>query len=255
MDFNLNIFIFLSISCFLAAFIDAIAGGGGVISLPAYILSGMPMHYALGSNKFAVTFGCLGSSLKYILSGKINLKVLKYPIIVSFIGGILGAKSATLIKEDILEYIVIFLLIFTLIYTLLNKNLGTKNEFIEITKKINFLGTAWSLILGFYSGFFGPGSGGLMMLMFIKIYKYDFVTASGNAKIISFTSTFAGLLSFIYLGKIDYLYSVPMGIFMFLGGQLGAKYAITKGVRFVKIIFLIICFFTIISMGISIFIK
>lgn len=134
MDFNLNIFIFLSISCSIAAFIDAIAGGG-VISLPAYILSGMPMYYALGSNKFAVTFGCLGSSLKYILSGKINLRILKYPIIVSFIGGVLGAKSATSIKEEILEYIVIFLLLFTLIYTLLNKNLGTKNEFIGFLKK------------------------------------------------------------------------------------------------------------------------
>ncbi|NME36577.1 MULTISPECIES: TSUP family transporter [Fusobacterium] len=255
MEFDLNIFIFLSFSCFLAAFIDAIAGGGGVISLPAYMISGIPLHYALGSNKFAVTFGCLGSSLKYILLGKINLKILKYPIIISFIGGILGAKTATLIKEDILEYIVLILLIFTLIYTLLNKNLGLKNEFIKINKKINFLGTFWSFILAFYSGFFGPGSGGLMMLMFIKIYKYDFVTASANAKIISFISTFSGLLSFIYLGKINYLYSIPMGILMFLGGQLGAKYAISKGVKFIKVIFILISFLTIVGICINIFIK
>lgn len=253
MGFNLLDFLYLSGACFIGAFIDAIAGGGGIITIPAYMMIGLPIHTALGSNKMSVLFSCAGSSLEYIKAKKYNKIVIKELLIPAFVGAILGVYSVILIEEGYLKYIVLGLLIFSTIYTVLNKNMGMLNEFEGLNKKNNFWGKVWSFIISFYAGFFGTGSGAFYVLSYIKIYKFDFITACGNAKIINFVSVLASLLMFIYYGHVYFLYSIPIGFIMFLGAKCGTLFAIKKGSKFIRPFFIIISTLTIIKMIIELF--
>lgn len=246
-------FIFLSLSCFAAAFIDAIAGGGGLISLPAFMSVGLSPHLALGTNKLAAFFSSSGSAFNFFKSGKTDWFLVKYLIPFSFLGAILGVVTVVHISPNFLYPISIFLLIFVLIYTLINKKLGIENFFTGITSKNLKKGMFFAFLLGFYDGFFGPGTGSFIIFALIKIFKFDFVRASGNAKFLNLSSNIASVISFIYFGKIAYFYSLSMGIIMILGASIGAKTAVNKGTHFIRPVFLIITSIVLIKMILKFF--
>ncbi|WP_300357279.1 sulfite exporter TauE/SafE family protein [Fusobacterium sp.] len=250
-EFNMQTFLFLSVSCFIASFVDAIAGGGGLISVPAFVASGLPIHVAVGSNKMAASFSTLGSAVKYFTSGKVNFKLLKYPIIAGAIGAAFGARVVSHTSEKVLEPLIFIMLLLVVIYTFINKNMGIKNEFECITLKSTILGSIMSFVMCFYIGFFGPGGGSFLLFGLLKIYKFDFIRASGNAKVLNFIANLAGLATFIYYGKVSFLYSIPVGIVMFIGAQCGAKYAIKKGSKFIRPFFLAVSLITIAKMAVE----
>lgn len=252
-DFNITTFLFLALAIFIGSFIDAIAGGGGLISVPAYISSGLPIHIALGCNKMSGTFSTIGSSLKYIKSKKVNFNSLKYPLISSFIGACLGVYILNQLTSEFLGPIIIILLLTVIVYTFFNKNMGLSSNFKGANIKNTFYGTLWAFMISFYIGFFGPGGGSFLIFAFIKIYRFDFIQASGNAKLINLVANFASLSVFIFLGKIDYLYSIPLSLVAFLGAQCGAKYAIKKGAKFIRPIFLITASLTTLKMIFELF--
>lgn len=130
--------IFLCIAGFFAAFVDSIAGGGGIISVPAYMIVGLPTHIALGTNKFAATMGSLTSSINFIRSGNCNFKLLKIVAPFTLIGSILGVKTVLLIDESFLQPLVLILILAIGIYTFFSKSLGEEDNFNGFTKKIFF---------------------------------------------------------------------------------------------------------------------
>lgn len=232
-------FIFLAISCFVAAFIDAIAGGGGLISLPAFMSVGIDPHIALGTNKLAAFFSCSSSASNFAKSGIINWKVIKRLVPFSFLGAILGVISVVHVNSKFLSPLALILLICVLFYTLKNKNLGKYNNFCEVSKEHLKIGMFFAFILGFYDGFFGPGTGSFIIFALIKIFKFDFVRASGNAKFLNLSSNMSSVISFIFYKKIAYFYAITMGIIMIIGAALGARMAISKGSKFIRPIFLL----------------
>lgn len=248
-------FLFLTVACFCAAFIDAIAGGGGLISYPAFLATGLNPHLALGTNKLAAFFSTSGSALKFARSGKIKWKLMAYLIPFSFIGAVLGVESVMLIEDKYLYPIAFVLLAFVLIYSLMNKNLGDKSEFKKLESKTIKLGIAMAFVFGFYDGFFGPGTGSFLIFSLIKIFKFDFIEASGNSKYLNLASNIASVITFMYFGKIAYIFALSMGFIMIIGSTLGAKVAITKGSRFIRPVFLIITTIVTIKMGITFFEK
>ncbi|MBU5592713.1 TSUP family transporter [Clostridium sp. MSJ-4] len=231
--------VFLCFAGFLASFVDSIAGGGGLISVPAFFIAGFPVHYALGTNKFAATTGSFTSSLKFALSGKVNFKLIKYIIPFTFIGAVLGVKTVLLISQDFLYPLVMALILFVGIYSLFSKTIGLENKFTGITKLNLFLGILLGFVIGFYDGFFGPGTGSFLIFGLISIFKFDFTHASGNAKFLNFVSNITSLLVFALEGKINYLYGIPIAIFMIIGATLGTKAALTKGSKLIKPIFVV----------------
>lgn len=251
MEFNLHTFLFLSITCFIAAFIDAIAGGGGLITVPAFIISGFPIHVAMGSNRMSAIFSSFGSIIKYFSSGKINFSLIKYPIITGTIGSILGSCVVSNISEKVLEPLIFIILLVVIVYTMLNKNMGMKDEFQGMTFKNTLYGSIMSFIICFYIGFFGPGGGSFLLFGLLKVYKFDFIKASGNAKVLNLIADLVGLIIFIYFGNVSYIYSIPIGGIMYIGAQCGAKYAIKKGSKFIRPFFLIISLITILKMAIE----
>ena len=244
-DFNLQTFLFLSAACFAASFVDAIAGGGGLITVPAFIASGLPIHVAIGTNKMSASFSVLGSAFRYFKSGKINFSLLKFPIIFGAIGAVFGVLLVTHTNEKILQPLILIMLILVAVYTFINKNIGIKDEFNGQTKKNTIEGSIAAFVLCFYIGFFGPGGGAFMLFAFLNVYKFDFIRASAHAKVLNLVANIASLIVFMYLGCVSYLYSILVGIVMFIGAQCGAKYAMKKGSKFVRPFFLTVAVLTI----------
>jgi hypothetical protein len=232
-------FIFLCLGGFLAAFVDSIAGGGGLISMPVLMMAGLPAHLALGTNKFGGAFGCFSSAYKYAKSGATNKELLKKLIPYTILGCILGVKCVLSISDEILNIMVFVMILTVTIYTYRSKTLGTEDKFEELTKRNINLGKIMAFSLGFYDGFFGPGTGTFIAFALIKIYGFDFLHASANTKILNFTSNFIALLLFMVSGQILYKVAIFYALSMMIGGYIGAKVAIKKGSTLIRPIFLI----------------
>lgn len=232
-------FLFLSIAGFIAAFVDSIAGGGGLISIPAFLIAGINPHYALGTNKFAATTASFTSSVKFARSGKVNFKFIKYIAPFTFVGAVLGVNTVLSIDQKVLYPLVTILILLVGLYTVFSKKLGQDNNFEGISIKNIVKGTIIGFIIGFYDGFFGPGTGSFLIFAFIKIFKYDFVNASGNGKILNFTSNIASLIMFAIKGKIMYTYGIVVAIAMIFGAYFGTKAALKNGARLIKPLFVI----------------
>lgn len=223
---------------FVAAAVDAIAGGGGLISLPALLFAGVPPHLALGTNKFASTAASFSSSVTFARSGKVYSPLVKYQVPFTFGGAMLGVWAVLHVSSDFLGKAVLVLILCVAAYTLLRRDLGIEERFSGLTSQNKVLGCLFALFLGFYDGFFGPGTGSFLIFAFITIYGFNFITASANAKVLNFTSNLASLLLFALNGKIILLYGIPMALFMIAGSRVGTKLAIQRGVRLVKPIFI-----------------
>ncbi len=239
-SFEISSFIYLSLACFAGSFIDAVAGGGGMISLPAFMGVGIPPHIALGTNKVSASFGAFSSFLRFYQAGKIEMELMKKIFIYTIIGAIIGVKSVLLIDSKYLYPMALILIIVLIGYTLYHKNMGNVNDFSGVTKDSLIKGSIMALVLGFYDGFFGPGTGSFLIFAFIKIFKFDFIHASGNAKALNFASNIVSVILFAYFGKVNYYYALPMAGVMYLGAQAGSHFAIKKGSKFIKPIFLIV---------------
>lgn len=233
----LNLFIICTFG-FLAAAVDAIAGGGGLISLPALLIVGVPPHLALGTNKFAASMASLNSSITFARSGKVHFPLVMWQIPFTLIGSLLGAWAVLRVSSAFLSKAVLVLILLVGIYTMLHKNLGMKNKFQGLNSRNIVLGCMFALALGFYDGFFGPGTGSFLIFSFITLFGFDFVVASANSKVLNFTSNFAALLIFAWNGKILLSYGIPMAIFMILGSYVGTRLAIQRGAELVKPIFI-----------------
>jgi uncharacterized protein len=229
--------VFLCVAGFAAAFVDSIAGGGGLISLPALLFAGVPPHFALGTNKFASTTASFTSSLKYMKSGKTNFNLLKYLIPCTLVGAAIGVNTVLEIDQKYLYIMVLIMVLGVGIYSLFSKTIGLEDNFKGIGKKNIILGGILALALGFYDGFFGPGTGSFLIFGLIGIYGFDFLNAGGNARVLNFVSNVTSLVIFAAYGQINYSYGIPTAIAMIIGARMGTKFALSKGSKLVKPIF------------------
>ncbi len=230
------------IAGFFGAMVDAIVGGGGLITTPALLAIGMPTHLALGTNKFASAMGTISSSYHFYKSGNVNFKMLKYLLPFSLVGSALGVLAVLAIEPDFLRVLIIVLVIFIGAYTFFKKDLGLHDHFTGIDKRKIGLGIALALILGFYDGFFGPGTGSFLIFGLIHIFGYDFKKASANSKLMNLFSNFTAFVLFLINKKILFAVAIPMSISMIIGARVGARLAITKGASFIKPVFVIVSF-------------
>jgi len=225
----------------LAGFIDSIAGGGGLISLPAYIATGMPIHAALGSNKFSSTFGLSFSVLVFVRNKRVYLRPIALSIVCALIGSALGARLALLVSDEIFRRMLMVAVPIVAIFVLMKKDFGSKNEISTLSPHTIMIGSAIaSLIIGTYDGFFGPGTGSFLIFAFTAFLKFDLVTASGNAKIINLSSNIGSVTMFLITGQVWFAYAIPAAIAGILGNILGSHLAIKIGARIIRPVFIIV---------------
>lgn len=237
---DLHSLIFICIAGFIAAAIDSIAGGGGIISLPAIIATGVPPHLALGTNKFASTCASFTSTLKFAKSKKIHFSLVKYQIPCTVLGASLGVFTALRVDESFLNWFIVVMIIAVALYTIVKKDFGQTGNFTGLSRKKITYGMLFAFGLGFYDGFFGPGTGSFLIFLFISIFGFDFTVAAGNGKILNFVSNVVSLILFALSGKIIYLVGIPMAISMIFGAYVGTHIAIKNGAKVIKPIFITI---------------
>jgi uncharacterized membrane protein YfcA len=234
-------YLFLLPVVFLAGFVDSIAGGGGLLSLPAYMAAGLPPHNALANNKFSSVFGTTITTIRYSHSKMIDFKIAIPGAIFALIGSALGSRTVLLIDPAFLNYVLLFLIPAITIFTLVNKNIGkVKKEHTFSSMALYLIASLTGLIIGFYDGFFGPGTGSFLMFLYMALYGSDYVAANANAKVVNLASNVAAAAIFLISGKVIIAIGIPAAICGIAGNWLGSKIVIRNGAKVIRPFFLIV---------------
>ena len=235
---DLNMVAFLVFFGFMAAFIDAVVGGGGLISIPALMWAGLPPVTVLGTNKCAAVMGAFTSFATFVRSGRVDMWLIKRLFPVALIGSGLGVLTVRLIPSDVLRPLVVVMLIVVLLYSVFKKNWGNENRYEGMSGRMLVLSGMVSFAFGFYDGFFGPGTGSFLLFAFLLV-GFDFIGAAANARALNFASNISAALLFAYFGLVDFSYAIPMGLAMIAGAWCGARVALKKGTGYVRPLFII----------------
>jgi uncharacterized membrane protein YfcA len=243
---------FLILAAFGAGLIDAIAGGGGLIQLPA-LLIGFPQASTvevLATNKVSSVFGTSASALMYRRSVKTDAKFLGWMAIPAFFGSVLGALSASKIPTQAMRPLVFFLLAAVAIYTWKKPDLGSIEALRHNTKKRYFLSILAGVVIGFYDGIFGPGTGSFLMLTLIYL-GFTFLSASAIAKVVNVSTNLGAIVVFGFHGAIIWQVALVLGAVNIAGGLMGARLAIRGGSALIRKVFLLVTLVLIAKVGID----
>lgn len=244
--------VLLCVLAFVAGFVDAVAGGGGMIQLPAlFILQPqLSLVQTLATNKMSSFSGTSVAAVRYVKNVRIDWKHLSPAIIAAFIASFMGALLVSYIhKEQFMPFIIASLLV-VLAYTIFKKQLGLQHDVKQLTPtKYYIYAIGTGAVLGLYEGLIGPGTGSFLVFAFILLFGYDFLHASANAKIINVTANIGALLFFIAKGFVVWHIAIPVALCNMLGNYAGAQMAIKKGSGFVRLFFIVISLALIIKLS------
>ena len=252
-EISFSIFTLLFLGGFCAGFVDSIAGGGGLISLPVLLSVGLPPQLALGTNKLQGSFGTFSASYNYIRNGKADLKESLLGIVFTFIGAALGAWLIQRLNPVFIKHLIPILLMGVFIYTLMTKDLGFKERRAFLDKRLFFV--IFGLGLGFYDGFFGPGTGSFWTVALMVLLGLDMTKAAGATRIMNFTSNIVALSVFVIGQNVLYSAGLCMAGGQIIGARIGSGLAIKKGARFIRPIFLFVVFLTIVRLSYMYYFK
>jgi uncharacterized membrane protein YfcA len=223
-------------AAFLGGFVDSIAGGGGIITVPALLAVGLPPHLALGTNKLQAVFGSFTSAMNYRRSGMVRWRDLRLGIACTALGALLGTLAVQAISADLLTRAIPLLLLVIFLYMLCRPELGTTHQSHRIPPFLFYL--VFGLLLGFYDGFFGPGTGSFWAIAFVVVLGFDLKKATAHTKMMNFTSNIVALIFFMIGGNVLLMAGLVMGIGQIAGAFLGSHLVLTRGTRFIRIFFL-----------------
>ncbi|MBK8185512.1 MAG: TSUP family transporter [Candidatus Competibacteraceae bacterium] len=222
----------------LAGFIDAIAGGGGMLVMPALLSTGMPPHLVIGTNKLVSTFGTLSASITFIRKGLFQPRLWWAMSFGTFVGALTGAMLVYLLSAGILKKLLPLAILGAAAYLAWPRS-ALKTAHSEpappIRRGVKLLAGG---LIGFYDGFIGPGTGAFWMTAAMKLFRLDLVRAAGVARFMNFISNFTALLTFSLFGNIDYGIGLAMGMALMVGSFIGAHSAIRYGAPFIRPVFL-----------------
>ncbi|MEL3962765.1 TSUP family transporter [Lysinibacillus endophyticus] len=239
LDLDLSIILILFLFGFLAAFIDSVVGGGGLIALPALLFTGLSPSAAVATNKLAGSMGSLTSTITFYKSGKIDLKPIAKLFPIVFIASMIGAWIVHLMDPTLLKPLMLIMLALVAVYTIFKKDWGNISTYKKLTKK-KYIGYIFLVsAIGFYDGFLGPGTGSFLIFSFLLI-GFDFLKAAGNAKFLNFASNIGALVMFLMLGQINFIYGFTMGVAQIIGAIVGSKFAIKRGTNYVRVLFIVV---------------
>lgn len=233
MELSLFHFLIICPAVFAAGFIDAIAGGGGLITLPAYLIIGLPSHNAIATNKLSSAMGTVVSTGEYIHKGFVNWKTGVFCIIITMLGAAIGSNLALLIPDNIFSIMMIVLLPLIAIYVLKNKSFETDKDPFSPMKTL-ILCLIASFVVGMYDGFYGPGTGTFMLILLTGLARISLNEAAGTAKIVNLTSNVTALVVFIINGKVIWPLGLVAGVFSIAGHFLGAKAFVKNGTKIAR---------------------
>jgi hypothetical protein len=227
---------FLFCVAFAAGLVDSIAGGGGLITVPVLLGIGLPPQVALGTNKLQGSFGSGSAMLHFIRAGTVRLRDCWHGILWTAIGAALGVWAVQLLDAAILKHLIPWLLAAIAIYMLCSPRLGAKDSHARMEAAPFYL--LFGLSIGFYDGFFGPGTGSFWTMALMMLLGCSMVRATATTKVMNFTSNFVALIFFLSAGQVRFVEGLVMGAGQFLGARAGSRMVINRGTAFVRPVFI-----------------
>ena len=206
--------VFLMCMTGFAGFVDSAAGGGGLISLPAYLFAGLPAHYTYGTNKFSAACGTTFATAQFFQKGAMNIKVGLLAAAGSFVGSALGSHIVLLLSDEALRAMMLVIL--------------------------PIAALAIGLGIGLYDGIFGPGTGTFAIIAFTTLMGFDLRTAGGNAKVLNLASNYASLVTYLMNGLVVFSVGIPCAVSGIVGNLLGSHFALKNGAKFIRPMMLVV---------------
>ncbi|WP_091515756.1 sulfite exporter TauE/SafE family protein [Flexibacter flexilis] len=255
--YGLDVVLLLAAFSLVAGFIDAVVGGGGLVQIPIMLINlpKEPLATIFGTNKIAALSGTSLAAYRYAQRIRFDLRLLALVSFWAFAASFAGAKIVSHLDSASLKPLILVILILIAIYTFFKKDLGAVQTKHLTTSRQMLYGSGIGLVVGFYDGFFGPGTGSFLVLGFVVILGFEFVTASAYAKIINCVTNFSALVVFLWQGNFILGLAIAMAIFNVLGNWLGSRMALQKGNGFVRVMFLIIVVLMIVRYSYDIFVA
>lgn len=220
---------------FLAGFVDSIAGGGGLISLPAYMIAGLPAHTAIATNKLSSTLGTVVSTGRFLKNGYVPVKLSLCAAAMALVGSFAGANISMLMPENMLRGMMLVVLPVVAFYVLKNKSMGENEKTGTRTQRqMLVIAMGAALVIGVYDGIYGPGTGTFLLLILTGLGRMDLKSASGATKVINLSSNIAALVTFIVHGQVNWSLGVAAALFCICGHYLGSGLVAKDGKKIVR---------------------
>ena len=240
MELHMTTFLIVCPLVFLAGFVDAIGGGGGLISLPAYYLAGVPIHHAIATNKLSSATGTLISTIRIGKSVKIRWKLIALAVVMALIGSYLGTRLSILTDEKILRQVLLIVLPVVAFFVLRKNSLiSEKTERLEPKKEQLIVWTS-ALIIGTYDGFYGPGTGTFLLIMFMGLAHLTSMESAAYTKILNLSSNVCSMVTFLLGGHILLLLGLTASVFSIAGHYAGAGMVLKNGTKVIRPIILVV---------------
>lgn len=232
MELTLEILTILFFVASAAGFIDAMAGGGGLLTLPALLAAGVPPTQALATNKLQSSFGSFSASWYFVRNGIVSIKEMRLAIVCTFIGSAVGAEAVQYIDAGVLTSLIPILLVAISLYFLMMPKAKQHKGEAKLSEAMFAFSVGGGV--GFYDGFFGPGTGSIFTVCFVALGHFSLVDATARTKVLNFTSNIAALLFFIFAGLPIWELGLVMAVGGFIGARLGAKVVVSKGQQWIR---------------------
>lgn len=241
---------------FLGAVVDSVAGGGGLISLPAYMMV-LPPHAAAATNKFAASFGTLSSLIRFLRSGKVHLKVSLIAAAGALLGSPIGAQIQLFIPSVWLNRILLALLPCVAVFLMIRRDLGADDGETDFTftGKAAIQAFVVGFLMGGYDGLIGPGTGTFLILAFSSFMHFPLLLASGSAKVVNFASNISALVVYLLHGQVLFAVGIPAMLCAILGYQVGAHMALRGGGRVVRVLIFVVLCLLLVKTGYTVFVP
>lgn len=236
---SLEIFLLLLVAAFAGGFIDAIAGGGALITVPALMLAGFTPVEAVATNKLQALFGVGTAAVSYAARGHVDLRRQLPHAAVAAFAGATGAYLATIVPGDVLRMLLPFVLIAIAIYFALKPNVDDLDRARRISPLV--FGATVVPVIGTYDGMFGPGAGSFLMLAFVSLAGYGVLKATAHTKLLNFSSNVGSFSVFVVAGVVAWKVGLAMGLVQLVAARLGAALAMRKGAPLIKPLLILIC--------------
>ncbi len=252
-DLSPLVLVLLTLAGVAAGFVDSIAGGGGMITVPALLAAGLPPHFALGTNKLQSSFGSFTAALSYRQGGLVSFRRAALGVLFAAAGAALGTLCIQALSPRFLDHLVPALLVSIFIYMWLSPHPGDEDRLQRLAEPLFYL--AVGLTMGFYDGFFGPGTGSIWTIAFVLLLGHNLKKATAHTKLMNFTSNAVSLSVFALGGHVLLLPGLLMGLGQLLGALLGSRMMIRRHVRFVRSFFLAVVGLTVLKLAWSAWVE
>jgi uncharacterized membrane protein YfcA len=231
-EVSMDLALMLIAAAFVAGFVDSIAGGGGLITVPLLVLAGASPLQAIATNKVQAVFGAATAALSYASSGHVNLRSQARAALIAFAAGIAGALCVSLIPTEGLRLLLPVVLIGVAVFFALKKGLDDTDR-VQRISPTTFTAFVVPLV-GFYDGLIGPGAGAFYMIGFVTLAGYGVLRATAHTKLLNFASNLGGLIAFAVVGAPWWIIGLTMGIAQIAGARIGARLAMRVGAPVIK---------------------